>query len=84
LPAEKTHRVSERRKAQNRAIRTEARTLLKSAREAIASEASDKGADTVKKAVQAYDKTAGKGMVHPNTAARTKSRLMKRLNKAAK
>jgi small subunit ribosomal protein S20 len=82
LPAEKTHRVSERRKAQNRAIRTEARTLLKSAREAIASEASDKGADTVKKAVQAYDKTAGK--VHPNTAARTKSRLMKRLNKAAK
>ncbi len=33
-------------------------------------------------AVKALDKAAHKGMIHKNNAARHKSRLMKRLNKA--
>jgi small subunit ribosomal protein S20 len=30
-----------------------------------------------------YDRAAAKGLVHPNTAARYKSRLMRQLNKRA-
>jgi small subunit ribosomal protein S20 len=33
-------------------------------------------------AISTLDKAANKGAIHPNKAARTKSRLMKKLNKA--
>jgi small subunit ribosomal protein S20 len=35
-------------------------------------------------AVKRIDKAATKGVIHPNTAARRKSRLMKKINAAAK
>ena len=34
----------------------------------------------VKRAIQALDKAAKRGIIHSNNAARRKSRLMKRLN----
>lgn len=33
-------------------------------------------------AISSLDKAAGKGIIHPNNAARRKSRLMKKLNQA--
>ena len=39
-------------------------------------------ADAVARALKALDSTASKGIIHKNNAARRKSRLMKKLNKA--
>jgi small subunit ribosomal protein S20 len=36
----------------------------------------------VVRAISALDKAAGKGIIHPNQAARRKSRLMTKLNRA--
>jgi small subunit ribosomal protein S20 len=37
----------------------------------------------VKRAISYLDKAAGKKVLHPNSAARRKSRLLKKINKAA-
>lgn len=74
----KQWRVSLRKRARNRpAIRT-VRTLVRSARVALAGKAAE-APDTVAAAVRALDKAAQKGLIHRNNAARRKSRLMKRL-----
>ncbi|MCR4441328.1 MAG: 30S ribosomal protein S20 [Peptococcaceae bacterium] len=39
--------------------------------------------ETLLKAISIIDKLASKGIIHKNTAARKKSRLMRKLNKAA-
>jgi len=44
----------------------------------------DAAKEAVTQAVSAFDKAAKKGVIHPNNAARHKSRLMKKLNQAAK
>jgi len=38
--------------------------------------------DAVATAISALDRAAKKGVIHPNTAARRKSRLMKKFNQA--
>jgi small subunit ribosomal protein S20 len=38
--------------------------------------------EVVQRAISALDKAAQKGVIHPNNAARRKSRLMKHLNQA--
>jgi len=40
--------------------------------------------EAVVAAVSVLDRAAKKGVIHPNKAARRKSRLMKKLNEAAK
>ena len=58
------------------------KTFIKKAKTAV--ESKDKAAeDAVKLAVSAIDKTAERGIIHKNAAARRKSRLMKRAAKAA-
>ena len=44
----------------------------------------DAAREAVVKAISALDKAARKGVIHPNKAARRKSRLMKKLNQAMK
>ena len=68
---------TERNKAMNSALKTE----IKKANAAIASNADNK-AEQVKIAVTAIDKAAGKGLLHKNNAARKKSALVTKLNKA--
>lgn len=46
-------------------------------------ENSDTAKESLQKAVRIIDKLAGKGIIHKNTAARKKSQLTKKLNKAA-
>jgi small subunit ribosomal protein S20 len=79
--AEKRIRQSAKRQASNRVYRGSARTAVKKARTLV-----DTGKETapeaVEKAIQALDKAAQKGVIHPNNAARRKSRLMQALNKA--
>ena len=79
----KNIRKSARRREHNRVFRSRARTYVKKTRRQI--EAGDlEGAQaTAQLTIQALDKAAQKGIIHPNNAARRKSRLIKRLNQAS-
>jgi small subunit ribosomal protein S20 len=56
------------------------RTFIKYAREALSSGDVEKAIEMVRIACRIIDKTASKGVIKPNTAARYKSRLMQKLN----
>jgi small subunit ribosomal protein S20 len=78
-------RKAERRRLRNQAHRSRMRTFIKRARAAL--EAAAKGNLSVDEAQRAVyvachiiDKTASKGVIKKNTAARYKSRLMRKLN----
>ena len=73
----KRNAQNERRRERNKSVRSELRTRTKSALVAAASGAND-AAEREQAAVKRIDKAAAKGVIHPNQAARRKSRLMKR------
>ena len=73
--AMKRIRQNERRRLRNRAVRTKVRTALKIAR---ASEGAQQR-PSIEEAIRTLDKAVSKGVVHPNTAARKKSSLARRL-----
>jgi small subunit ribosomal protein S20 len=75
----KAHRQSETRRLRNRAVRSEVRTYVKKARVGIAAGASEEATAAVVDAARELDKAANKNVIHPNQAARRKSRLMKQL-----
>jgi len=80
--ARKAARVAERRKKRNKPIRSAAKTYVSRADKLIQSGDFDAARLAVIEAQKALDKAAQKGVIHPNNAARRKSRLMRRLNKA--
>ena len=59
------------------------KTFIKKAKSAIAAGAEADIAQSVKATVSIIDKTAERGIIHKNAAARRKSRLMKSAHKAA-
>jgi small subunit ribosomal protein S20 len=67
------------RAIRNKSARSAVRTYVKKATTAVARSVEDAAA-VVREAVRALDKAAQKGIVHPNAAARRKSRLMSRLH----
>jgi small subunit ribosomal protein S20 len=81
--AEKRIRVNERRRVRNQRHRSESRTLLKKAQVAIEGGVSPDTDTALIAAIRKLDQTANKGIIHKNAAARRKSRLMARYNKAA-
>jgi small subunit ribosomal protein S20 len=78
--ARKEIRADCRKQARNRIVRVKTRTLVTRARKSIEKTPGQADKD-VTVAVSGLDKAAGKGVIHPNNAARRKSRLMRRLNK---
>lgn len=70
--AEKRMRTNEIRAARNRQNRSRLRNALKRVRLA---NSADAGTDALKEAVSLLDKMARKRIIHPNKAARAKSRL---------
>lgn len=72
--AKKRMRQARTRSARNRAQRSAIKTALKKARADLTPEA-------VTTAMRLLDRGARKGRIHPNTAARKKSRLARRLAK---
>ena len=80
--AKKQQRVSLKKRALNKAVVSQTKTVLRRADESIASGDYQKAAEDIKSAASTLDKAAGKGVIHANNAARHKSRLEKRLNKA--
>ena len=73
--------VAEVRNERNKAYRSALRTAIKKADAAIEAKAPDAG-ETVKVAVKKIDQAAVKGLIHKNNAARKKSQLVTKLNKA--
>ena len=71
-----------RRHERNKAVRSELKTRIKKADRA-AVEGAETTAAEVQHAVKALDMAAAKGIIHKNQAANRKSKLMKRLAKAA-
>ncbi len=73
--------IAEQRK-RNRTARSAVKTYLSKAEEFISANELEYAKEAVKKASVALDKAAKKGIIHPNNAARHKSRLMKKFNAA--
>ena len=81
--AEKRWRQNIKRRARNRMVRSSARTYVRSAREAIEDGETQESTEAVRQAISALDRAVSKGVIHRNNAARRKSRLVQRLNKAS-
>lgn len=76
----KALRQSEKRRRRNQAARSATRTHVKKARLAVESTSPEEAREALKRALRALDRAAQKGVIHPNNAARRKSRLMKFYN----
>ena len=74
--AEKWVLQSEKRAGRNKGVKSRLKTLYKGA--------VDSGETTTTPQVEsAFDRAAGKGIIHPNKAARKKSRLAKAVQRGA-
>ncbi len=69
----------------NIAAKSAMKTFIKKAKSALEGQVAEgtNAAESVRLACKAIDKTAERGIIHKNQAARRKSRLMKRANKSA-
>lgn len=79
--AEKREKQSLQRRARNTSVKTAVKTIFKKAT-AAAAKGKEAGAGLLVKAASMIDKAVSKGVVHKNKAARKKSRLAKKVNKA--
>lgn len=73
--ARKRARQNDKNRDHNAALRSKMRTSVKNVRKAILAGEKDKAQEAFKIAVPVLDKMTNKGIVHKNSAARTKSRL---------
>lgn len=70
---------NEKRRQRNIAVRSRLKTFVKRAETSVQGTGED-STEAVKAAIVELDVAARKGVLHKNTAARKKSRLMKKLN----
>ncbi len=80
--AKKRIRQTERRTLHNRMIRSRFRTAIRRFREAVASGDLERVKAAFARATSLLDKAAKVGVIHPNAAARRKSRLARDLARA--
>jgi small subunit ribosomal protein S20 len=73
----KRNRQNDKARARNKAVRSELRTTSKAAVTAIGTDDLDAA---LVSAIRRIDTAAQKGVIHKNSAARKKSRLMKKAN----
>lgn len=79
--AKKRVKVNQAKAANNKARNTALKTAIKKANLAIETNAEDKN-EVVKAAVKKIDQAANHNLIHKNCAARKKSNLVTKLNKA--
>ncbi len=75
----KRNRQNEKRRLRNRSVRAEIHTRTKAA--VAAAEAGEDSAEALQAAIRRIDTAVSKGVLHKNTAARKKSRLVQRLRR---
>ena len=78
----KRNRQNERRRLRNKAVRSELKTRIKAADDAVATGSED-APESLRLAQKRLGKAGAKGRVHKNQAARRTSRMMKRAAKGA-
>ena len=81
ISARKRHRQSIAARERNRSVKSRTRTVITKALVAVGNDATS-AEEAVRDAISALDKAARKGVIHPNGAARSKSRILKRYNLA--
>jgi small subunit ribosomal protein S20 len=84
VSAKKALRKNLTRRARNKAQRSTLRSAIKKLRETAAGADAAATQEAFKFVVKKLDQAAAKGLIHKNTAARTKSRLSKRMPRPAK
>ena len=72
--------IAERNRQRNVAVKSEMKTRIK---QAVGALSTAESGTVSKTAISSIDVAAKKGVIHPNKAARLKSRLMKRVNAAS-
>ena len=77
--AKKALRQNQARRLRNRSQRSALRTVIKKCRLAAASGDAQAAEAAFRQTVKTLDQAASKRLIHPNAAARTKSRLSKLL-----
>lgn len=80
--AQKEIRKNTRRRSRNRLVKSKTRTVVKRATVAI-DDGEANALDEIRMAQIELDSAVSKGIIHKNTAARKKSRLVKRYRKTA-
>jgi small subunit ribosomal protein S20 len=78
----KRNRQNQQRHERNKAVRSELKTRVKSARDGVDTGADD-SAERVKSAQKRLAKAGDKGIIHKNQAARRTSRLMRHAGRAS-
>jgi small subunit ribosomal protein S20 len=73
----KRNLTNEKRRLRNKAVKSELRTFVRSARAAVASGDAEAAATALAAASRKLDKAASKGVIHKNQAANRKSALGK-------
>lgn len=79
--AKKRIKVIATKTAANKAVKSDLRTAIKKAHNAIETGAADKQ-EMVRAAVKKIDRACAKGVIHANTAAHRKSSLARKMNAA--
>jgi len=79
--AKKRVKVNATKNLRNKALKSSLKTAVKKANAAIENQEADM-AQTVRVAVKKLDQAAAKGILHKNNAARKKSQLATKMNKA--
>jgi small subunit ribosomal protein S20 len=80
--ATKEIRVAAARQERNKSVRSLNKTVVHKAESSVA-KGEEAARTDVKNAASSLDKAASAGIIHANAAARKKSRLTKKLNKAS-
>jgi small subunit ribosomal protein S20 len=73
-------RVSAARRERNKMVKSKLKTSVRQARAALVEGDAVAAEAALKSTTSELDKAVGSGIVHPNNAARRKSRLTKKLN----
>ena len=78
--AKKMIHIQSEQRGRNRTIKSSVKTYIDKAEELISGKELEPAKAAVQKASVALDKAAHKRVIHPNNAARRKSRLIKKFN----
>ena len=82
--AEKSARSSARKAQRNKAVKSGVKSKVTRAEKLVTAKKGEEAAIAVTEAISSLDKAAKRKVIHANTAARKKSRLMKKLNASNK
>ncbi|WP_100372228.1 30S ribosomal protein S20 [Bacillus sp. FJAT-45037] len=73
-------KTSDKRRAQNTAVKSALRTAIKNFEAKVEAGEKENASAAYVEATKKLDKAANKGLIHKNAASRQKSRLAKKLN----